>query len=101
MLCSGGQRQGLTVAQHELVVAVKHRPQLSDETEPHDVRAMDAQELRSLEPRNEACQRFANQMHLAGHVDLDVVAGRCDAIDVAHGEKICAICIAHENLLYG
>jgi uncharacterized protein DUF6596 len=41
-LVSPAEGQCLAIAQHELVVTVKHRAQLCNETHPHDVRSMHA-----------------------------------------------------------
>jgi hypothetical protein len=81
------ERESLAIAQHELVVAVKHRAQLDDESNSYDVGSMYSKKLGGIELRDAAREGVAHEVRFLARVDFDVIAGGGNPLNGVDREK--------------
>ena len=69
------------------ILAVEPRLQLADALDVDDVGAVDAEEQVGIELRLDRVHRLAEQVRVGADVELDVVAGRLDPVDLAGADE--------------
>ena len=63
---------------------MRRRPDLADPVHIHDHAPVDPDKLPRIQPRFDLIHRFPQQVLVSSRVDIDVVIGGFDPVDLAH-----------------
>ena len=87
------------IVQDQKIIAALQRTELLDAIEVHDGTAVNAAKLPGIKPLLDAIDRGSNAEHLSRSVDLYVVRGRRQMLDLAYGLKEDSILGTDDDLL--